>query len=338
MIKPNRIVEMASLFYESCILFAASDLGVFAKLEEVGPADANKLASVLNLDERGARLLLDACVATDLLEKEGMIYKNTPESQAFLVPGSPGDLSGAIRYNRDVYPAWGRLKDFVMNGEPVEKPEIHLGQDPQRTRTFVLAMHHRAMAIGRAVVPQLDLAGCRKVLDVGGGPGTYSVLIAQASPDVTCIVLDLPEVVTIADELIRRQRMSTRVSTIAGNYREIEFPPANDMINFFGVLHQESVESIRRLFQKAYDALNPGGTVHIMDMMTDHTHTRPKFSALFAVNMALTTDNGWVFSDAQLKEWLLEAGFSDFSVKPLPPPMPHFLATARKQADGRPRK
>ena len=25
-----------------------------------------------------------------------------PESAAFLVPGSPGDLSGAIRYNRDV--------------------------------------------------------------------------------------------------------------------------------------------------------------------------------------------------------------------------------------------
>lgn len=330
MASPNRIIEMASLFYESCVLFAAADLGIFAKLEEGGAADAHTLASVLNLDERGMRLLLDACVAVGLLQKQGGIYANTPESRVFLVPGAPGDLTGAIRYNRDVYPAWGRLKEFVMTGKPVEKAEIHLGQDPQRTRTFVMAMHYRALAIGRVVVPQLDLSGVRKVLDVGGGSGAYSVLIAQASPDVTCIVLDLPEVAAIAKELIRQQHMSARVKAIAGSYRDVEFPQANDMINFFGVLHQESPESIRALFRKAWDALNPGGTVHVMDMMTDPGHTQPKFSALFAVNMALTTDNGWVFSDAELKQWLLEAGFSDFTVSPLPPPMPHFLATARK--------
>ncbi|MCP3955700.1 MAG: methyltransferase, partial [Desulfobacterales bacterium] len=77
-------------------------------------------------------------------------------------------------------------------------------------------------------------------------------------------------------------------------------------------------------------ALKPGGTIHIMDMMTDKTHTKPKFSALFAVNMALTTDSGWVFSDAELGGWLAEAGFVDYTVTPLPPPMPHSLATARK--------
>jgi hypothetical protein len=68
-----------------------------------------------------------------------------------------------------------------------------------------------------------------------------------------------------------------------------------------------------------------------MDMMTDPSHTKPTFSALFAVNMALTTDHGWVFSDAELKGWLQEAGFVDIVVKPLPPPMPHSFAIARKQ-------
>ena len=33
---PNRIVDMASAFYESCVLFAASDLGIFGKLAELG--------------------------------------------------------------------------------------------------------------------------------------------------------------------------------------------------------------------------------------------------------------------------------------------------------------
>src|SRR3990172_530318 len=188
MLKPDRIIGMASAFYESCILFAASDLGVFARLAEIGPADAQTLASALKLDERGARLLLDACVAVELLRKDGMLYSNTPESSAFLAPGSPGDLSGAIRYNRDVYPAWGKLKNFVKSGKPVESPEFHLGHDPDRTRTFVMAMHYRALGMGRAVVGELDLAGSKTVLDVGGGPGTYSMLIAQANPKATCTV------------------------------------------------------------------------------------------------------------------------------------------------------
>ena len=329
--KPERIVGMASAFYESCVLFAASDLGVFAKLAELGKADARTLASALKLDERGARLLLDACTAVGLLKKAGTLYCNGPESSVFLVPGSPADLSGAIRYNRDVYPAWGRLKDLVKSGKPVEKPDVHLGQDPERTRTFVMAMHYRALGIGRAVVPELDLTRCKTVLDVGGGPGTYAVLIAQAYPHVNCTVLDLPQIVRIADELIRQQGMHERVKILPGDYRAMFFPAGNDAVNFFGVLHQESPDSIRDLLGRAYASLNPGGIVNVMDMMTDCTHTKPKFSALFAVNMALTTDSGWVFSDSELKEWLREAGFADCTVKSLPAPMPHWLATARKK-------
>jgi len=321
---------MASAFYESCVLFSACDLGIFAKIAEVDKGDAKAIASELELDERGTRLLLDACTSLGLLEKDRGLYCNTPESKMFLVPGSPGDLSGAIRYNRDVYPAWGKLTNLVKTGNPVEKPDIHLGQDPERTRTFVMAMHYRALGIGQAVVPQLDLAGSKTVLDVGGGPGTYSVLIAQKNTDVTCTVLDLPEVVKIADELIQQQGMSERVKTLSGDYRTTPFPDNNDTVNFFGMFHQESPESIQALLKKAYASLNPGGTVNVMDMMTDHTHTQPRFSALFAVNMALTTDNGWVPADSELKQWTEEAGFKDFTVAPLSPPMPHWLATARK--------
>src|SRR5581483_5190289 len=110
-------------------------------------------------------------------------------ASVFLTPGSPADLSTAIRYNRDIYSAWGKLAQFVRTGAPVEAPEIHLGDDPERTRTFVMSMHGRALGIGRGVVPLLDLAGRRKLLDVGGGPGTFSVLITQAFPDVRSIVL-----------------------------------------------------------------------------------------------------------------------------------------------------
>jgi cyclopropane fatty-acyl-phospholipid synthase-like methyltransferase len=176
----------------------------------------------------------------------------------------------------------------------------------------------------------LNLQGRKKICDIGGGPGTYSVLAAKANPDIQCTVFDLPGVVAVADELIAQSCVANRVQTQPGNYRSDPFPAGQDVIFFFGMLHQESPESIRQLFSKAYNALNPGGQVYILDMMTDVSHTSPAFSALFAVNMALTTENGWVFSDAELNHWLSDTGFENFSCKPLPPPMPHWLARAIK--------
>ncbi len=326
---PQRIMDLACAFYDSSVLFAANDLGVFAALSKSGPADLQALSSGLSCDQRGLRLVLDAAVALGLLEKSGGLYSNAPEAAIFLTPGSPADLSNAIRYNRDVYPAWGRLAELARTGKPAERPEIHLGEDPARTRAFVLAMHGRALGIGRALVPFLNLSGREKLLDIGGGPGTYSVLMAKANPGLSSTVLDLPAVAAVAEELIAAEGMADRVRTLPGDYHETPFP-ACDAVTILGVLHQESPSSIASILARAHESLAPGGVIHIMDMMTDASHTAPKFSAMFAVNMALTTQNGWVFSDAELHSWLSGAGFSDISIRPLPPPMPHWLASAKK--------
>lgn len=323
-------MELASAFYGSCVLFTASDLGVFRCLAERGAATAADVSAALTLDARGARLLLDACAAIGLLAKDGEAYANTPDAAVFLVPGSPGDLSTAIRYNRDVFGAWGRLPDLVRTGKPVERPSLHLGDDASRTRTFVMSMHGRALAIGRAVVGLLDLKGRKRLLDLAGGPGTYSALIAAANPEISCTVIDLPDVVAIAAELIDQQGMSGRVKTIGGDYRTSALPGGMDAVIVFGALHQESEASARDILRRAFGALDPGGVIYVMDMMTDGTRTAPPFSALFAVNMALTAEHGWVFSDRDLRGWLEDAGFTDFTVAPLPSPMPHWLASARK--------
>jgi 3-hydroxy-5-methyl-1-naphthoate 3-O-methyltransferase len=328
---PNRIVNMASAFYESALLFAASDLGIFAALAKAEQADGRQLAEELHLDPRGATLLLDGCAALGLLEKEGAMYRNGAEAAAFLVPGKPGDLSGAIRYQRDVYPAWHRLKDLAATGAPVESPELHLGDDEARTRTFVLSMHGKALATAQPVLAKLELGGCKQLLDVGGGPGTYAVAISRAYPEIHCTVLDLPAVTRIADGLIAQQGASDRVRTLSGSYHTTPFPGGNDVILFFGMMHQESPEGILSLLRKAYDAAAPGARIYVMDMMTDASHTAPKFSALFAVNMALTTKSGWVFSAEELMGWMAEAGFAGATVQTLPPPIPHWIVSARKE-------
>jgi ubiquinone/menaquinone biosynthesis C-methylase UbiE len=327
---PAAVVEMASAYYASASLFAAIESGVFEVLA-AAPATAEAVAEQRGLSPRGVRLLLDACVALGLLVKQDDCYSNAPAAAQCLVPGAPCDLTRAIAYNRDVYAAWGRLPELARTGRPVEAPALHLGDDPERTRRFVLAMHGRALGIGRAVVPLLPLAGSRRLLDLAGGPGTYAVLMAQAHPALACTVIDLPGVVAVARELVEQAGLDGRVELVPGDYHTAVLPSGYDVVTIFGALHQESPDAIRAILRRAHAALVPGGRIFILDLMTDATHTQPAFSALFAVNMALTTHHGWVFSDTELTNWLVEAGFGGCRVQPVPPPMPHWLMTAVRE-------
>ena len=331
----NEIVDLASAYYGSAVLFAAIDRGVFAAVEQSG-----SLADIVRetgANERGMRLLLDACVAEGLLTKTGEVYGNTPAGKMALVPGGPADLTKAIRYNRDVYPAWGRLAEFALTGKPTERPEVHLGEDAARTKAFAAAMFGRAMGIGKSIVPMLDLSrtveqsNSLKVLDLAGGPAAYAILMCQANPGMRCVTVDLPAISAEAQGYVAQFGLSDRIECRAGDYHSDEYEAESyDVVTIFGALHQESPAAIVDILRRANRALKRGGRLFVLDMMTDATHTAPKFSALFAVNMALTTANGWVFSDAELKGWMREAGFEPGETRAVPPPMPHWLVSGIK--------
>ncbi len=325
----SEIVELASAFYGSSILFAALELDVFTAIQRSSEPRIETLAKTLECDERGLRLLLDGAVAVGLLTKANEVYALTPATAMTLVQGAPHDLTRAIAYNRDVYNAWGKLSTFARTGQPVEAPTLHLGDDAERTRRFALSMHGRALGIGTAVVPQLGLPKGARVLDLAGGPGTYALLMAQSDPTLTCDTYDLPAISAVARETTAH--CADRIRCFAGDYHTDTWEAnAYDVVTLFGCLHQESPEMICDILRRAKEALKPGGTIYVLDMMTGADHTTPPFSALFAVNMALTTHNGWVFSDCELKAWMESVGFKNFTCAPVPPPMPHFLAKAQK--------
>ena len=323
----SEIVDLASAFYGSATLFAALEHGVFAAVDRSGTlAD---VAQATGCDERGMRMLLDACVAEGLLAKADGVYANTPAGRAALVPGGAADLTKAIRYNRDVYPAWGRLAEFVKTGRPVERPEIHLGADASRTKAFAAAMFGRAMGIGRTVVPMLGLPREGRVLDLAGGPAAYAILMCQANPGLSCVTVDLPAIRDEAAAYVAQFGLSERIDCRPGDYRSDEYEAgAYDAVTVFGALHQESPGDIVGILGRACRALKPGGRLFVLDMMTDATHAAPRFSALFGLNMALTTENGWVFSDDELKGWMRDAGLVPGETVRIPPPMPHWLVSA----------
>ncbi|HUB31893.1 MAG TPA: methyltransferase [Bryobacteraceae bacterium] len=327
---PNRVTSLVTSFYGSATLFAAAELGVFAELAHLRKSSAVEIAATLKLDLRSTTLLLDACVALGLLEKDGGFYRNSLDAETYLVPGRPFDLSTLIRVSRQVYPLWTELPEFVRTGMPVDRGDDDKEKDSELLTAQLLSQHVRTLAIGRPVIRRLDLQGRKRLLEVGAGPGTYSVLISLEFPQLHCTILDRPEVIKIASALISQQGSSQHVSALAGDYLSAPFPPGNDVVLMFGFLHREAKEQIPVLIRRAAESLNPGGVLYVMEVMTDETHTMPSFSALYALNVALTRPTGHIFSHAELQGWMEQAGLRDFSVEMLPPPVPHWLAHAHK--------
>lgn len=319
---PSSIVRLSTAYWESQTLLTANRLRLFDTLAD-GARTADEVAATLQLDARSTVLLLRACVGLGFLQQDGARFENAPVAATFLVSRSPAFMGNVIRYSDRLYSTWGRLEDALRSGKPALPAESYLGDDPVRTRGFVMAMHERAQGIARALVSVLDLTGRSSLLDVGGGPGTYSVLLTERFPGLRAEVLELPGVAAVARELVAAAGASARVTLRDGDYHSADFGNGKDVVLMSGMFHRESEAACRRLIERAAECLNPGGLLVVSDVFTDAGGTQPVFAAMFGLNMMLTAPDGGVHADADVQRWMADCGFGELRTKPLPPPMPH---------------
>lgn len=329
MMDPAPIMRLATAYWESQVFLTANRLGLFELLAET-PRTVQEIAEATATHARPMRLLLNACAALGLLERQHGRWRNSPVSAAFLVPGTPAYLGNAVRYSDDLYDTWGRLEQAIRTNRPPLAPMSYLGDDSEKTRHFVYGMHDRALGIGRALVELVDLHGRQRLLDVGGGPGTYAALLTQRYADLHARVLDLPQVVALAADILAAMGAGARVSTIPGDYHTTPLPPGNDVVLISGVFHRETAATCRSLIERARDSLEPGGQLLVADVFTDAGGTSPTFATLFGLNMALTAADGGVHADAEVADWMRQAGCRSVTMRPFPPPMPHRLVIGEK--------
>ena len=319
---PSSIVRLSTAYWESQTLLTANRLRLFDVLVD-GARSAEEVAAALRLDPRSTALFLRACAGLGLLQEKSGRFENSAVAAAFLVTRSAAFMGNVIRYSDQLYGTWGKLEDALRSGRPALPAETYLGDDPARTRSFVQAMHERALGIARALVSILDLHGRREMLDVGGGPGTYSVLLTERFPGLRSEVLELPGVAAVARDLVAAAGASDRVILRDGDYHSAAFGSGKDVVLMSGMFHRETEHACRSLIQRAADCLVSGGLLVVSDVFTDEGGTHPTFAAMFGLNMMLTAPDGGVHSDSDVKRWMADSGFGDLRVVPLPPPMPH---------------
>lgn len=324
---PGELMRLTTAYWESQTFLTANRVGLFASLGD-GPKSAEQVAADCGLSPRHTELMLRACAALGLTTVSAdATFANSPACQAFMVPGSAAFMGGAVRYGDAMYAAWGELETALREGRPVLPTDTYTGGDPAATERYVKSMHGRALGIGRALVEMVDLSDRSGLLDVGGGPGTYSALLCQRFPGLTSQVIDLPGVTEVARGLVADMGVGDRVTFLPGDFHATDFPQDRDAVLISGVFHRESAESCRGLIGRAAASLKAGGLLIVADVFSDAGGTSPPFAALFGLNMMLSAADGGMHADTDVAAWMTDAGFDGVECRPFPPGMPHRVVT-----------
>ena len=302
----ERILQTSGAYWATCALHAAVALDVFTHIGggRVGGAD---LARRLDASQDALIRLLDAVVAMGLLSKDDAGYANTEASRQYLCADSERYLGYIIRHHHHLVGSWARLPEAVRSGRPVRLPAREKGVAEREA--FLMGMFNLAMQLAPQLVPVVDLGGRRRLLDLGGGPGTYAIHFCRRYAELEATVLDLPTTQPFAVDTIRRMGMAERVAFTPGDYLHDAIPGGFDAVWMSHILHGEAQDDCRAIIAKAFGCLEPGGVAVIHEFILDDGLDGPLFPALFSLNMLLGTDGGRAYSQAQLTRMLSDAGF-----------------------------
>jgi hypothetical protein len=305
---PGRILQLSGSYWETCTLHAAVKIGLFTLLGD-DSLDGEEIARRVKGDSRGVSMLLNALTVMGLLSRSGGQYANTHAARSFLSSDSRQYLGHMIMHHQHLVESWARLDQAVLSGEPIrDRPNL---SPEEFLESFLLGMHTLAMQLAPQVVEAVDLSDRRRLLDLGGGPGTYAIHFCLRNPALGATVFDLPTSQPVAEKTIGDFGLADRIDFRAGTYLEDELPGGYDVAWLSHILHGESPGACRSIIDKAVSALQPGGMILVHEFILDDQTGGPLFPALFSLNMLLGTAGGQAYSEGELREMMSGAGIRE---------------------------
>lgn len=308
-IDTTRLQHYARAYTESATFYAALDLELFSHVS-AGANSIPKLAAAMDVTDLNAERLITACLAMGLLEGPTDNLRNAPDSARYLVRDQPGYAKAWMTFTRPDVPEWFRLTDHLRNKQPPTTLGMYADLTVDQARAYHAATYSIGMGAGKKFAREVDLSRRRKLLDLGGGSGAYSIAATRAFPNLEAVVLDLPPVIEVTKGYLIENDAQDRVGTQAGDFTRDPLPEDVDTIVMASNLPLYDETMIQHIIQRAYDALLPGGEMHLVGEMSLDDQSGPLDAALWGLNEALNNSGGKAHTIGQCRGYFETAGFT----------------------------
>jgi len=319
---PTVIFDHFRANFGSDILTAAiTHFNLFNKFRENGPQSEAELQHDLGLADRPWIVLVTALRAMKLLEKnnEGKLQPSALAYE-FLIPETYFDMSSYMDLGRD-NPSVKRLIDIMVADHPTGSQDESSGSeytfssdddsvmsDPKVARLLTLALAGRARACAPYLARHSKLEPGQTILDIGGGSGIYAFGFLDKYPGTTAIILDAPEVLSVAEEIANEHGFKNRISLQEGDMFTDSLPPA-DITLLSNILHDWDIPECKKIIQNCSANMPSGGKLLIHDVFLNENMDGPIEAAFYSIAL-MTITKGRAYGISEYRGWCEAAGLS----------------------------
>ena len=305
---PNLVHHIATGFIGTCVLMSALELNVFDEIYGKS-LTAQEVGRALVLDPSAVERLLVALTVLGLTEWAEGKFSCSPEAERYLVKSSSSYFGDYYRFQvREILmPGFIRMDELIRENKGIMADDwSDFMNDYEKARLFILGQHSASLGGGRTLAAKFDFSGYRNMVDLGGGSGACSIAACRINPDLRSVIVDLPNVVKIADEIIAQEGLADRITTQPGDISKDDWPNG-DLMLISLIMSAFSKESQVQILRKCFDKLPSGGTIVVHDFLMDEDYRGPLLSGLYN----LTSVDGVPLSRKEMARQLEKAGFTE---------------------------
>jgi predicted O-methyltransferase YrrM len=313
---PVALLDLATGYQRARTLFTLVELAL-PTLLAAAPRSRETIAHHLGVHPLAADRFLNACVALGLLARDGVTFRNAPDSATFLVRGAPTYLGDQILLHaRTTYGLWSDLTATLRAWRPGATDDAAPAEEDQGADAM-RGQHNLALLVGHSLGGAYDFSRHRRLLDLGGGTGAMAISVCALHPSLRATVFDLPAVADAARGCAREAGLDDRVDVAEGNFKTDPLPDGYDVALLANLLSVSSEETNRALLRRLYAQLPRGGAVVLSGWILDDGRTSPTIPVLFCLQ-----DITWNAPDVERSAgtyigWLRDAGFVDVVHRPI---------------------
>ncbi|MBI5496909.1 MAG: methyltransferase domain-containing protein [Deltaproteobacteria bacterium] len=286
----------------------AMRLGVFEAIAQ-DKHDPEDIARACDCHPEGMAMLLAGLNGFGFLKRRGGRYFLARDTARWIVASSPSSVRAAMEFSPVLDEMMAGMEDAIRTGQRKNMHETP--HSPQFWKGYLEGLGAVARITGREIAARLRVGSPKRILDVGGGHGCYSVAFCTRFPDATAEVLDLPPAAEAGRAIVSRLGFSDRVGFREGDLRTTPWGDGHDVILLFNVMHNLPEALAQEAVHRAYSALAPGGSLVILD--GDHAgksgdlNAAEGFGELFFY--AISSSKTW--PEPTLRAWLKAAHFKE---------------------------